>query len=148
MTSSDVGASPLLSGFSNPTTLFAPTNAALNALPTSVVNRLTSPAYKGLLDAVLLYHTLPQSLRSTDLVDHATVMGKTVFVPPGFLTAKAYIDQGAVVAANVPAANGIVHKVDQLLLPSGAMLPLNVVEQAQSVAALSTLGTSISLFKC
>lgn len=140
-----------MNGFTNPTTLFAPTNAALSVLPTSVVQRLTSAQYKGLLDSVLLYHTLSQTVRSTDLVDHATVGTNsgarlTTFVPPGFLTAKAYIDQAAVVQADIGASNGIVHKVNQLLLPSGAALPLNLVEQAQSIGALSTLGMLTSLF--
>jgi uncharacterized surface protein with fasciclin (FAS1) repeats len=145
---SDLASGPALTNFIRPTTLFAPTNAALAALPASVVQRLLSPQYKGLLDFVLSYHTVAQTIRSTDLVDHAQVssaVGATlsVFVPPGFAKAAAYIDQAAVVQADVGAANGIVHKVNQLLLPSGVELPLNIVEQASSIGALSTLGTFI-----
>jgi uncharacterized surface protein with fasciclin (FAS1) repeats len=147
---SDLAMSAAFSGFNVPTTLFAPTNDALGKLPSTVVQRLLSAEYAGFLVQVLMFHSVSQNITSSDLADRAVVpsraridsqvLNHNVFLPPGFKSAAAYIDSATIVATNIPASNGIIHKVDSLLVPSGLTLPLNVVEQAVTINALSTLG--------
>ena len=67
-----------------PFTVFAPTNAAFEALPAGTVENLLKPENKDKLIAVLTYHVVPGAVTSDQLagqrMDVATVQGQTVHV--------------------------------------------------------------------
>lgn len=101
-----------------PFTVFAPTNDAFNALPEGVLDMLLKPENKDNLIAVLTYHVVPAKVMSGDLSDGMkaeTVEGSeaTITITDG----KAKVDGATVVMADFIASNGMVHVIDQVILP-------------------------------
>lgn len=103
-----------------PLTVFAPTNAAFDALPAGTVQTLLKPENKAKLQAVLKFHVLGAAVESSALA------GKTLTSPPTLQGGTLAIDgrngvtvAGAkVVAADIRASNGIIHVIDKVLLPA------------------------------
>lgn len=103
-----------------PLTVFAPTDAAFAALPEGTVETLLKPENKDQLVAVLTYHVVPGKVMSTDLVDDmkaATVQGGTITID---LDDGVKINQASVVSADIETSNGVIHVIDQVILPSGS----------------------------
>lgn len=101
-----------------PFTVFAPTNAAFDALPAGTVEGLLKPEKKADLTSVLTYHVVPGTLKAADLKDGQklkTVQGAelTVTIKDG----KVMIDGAAVTAADLTASNGVIHVIDAVVLP-------------------------------
>lgn len=101
-----------------PFTVFAPTNAAFNALPAGTVDNLLKPENKADLTNVLSYHVVAGALKAADLTDGQklkTVQGNelTVTIKDG----KVMIDGANVTAADLSASNGVIHVIDAVVLP-------------------------------
>lgn len=91
-----------------PFTLFAPTDAAFAELPDGMLGELL--ADKDMLVAVLSYHVVPARLTAADLLQQRevkTVQGQTLS-----------ISALNVVSADIETANGIVHVIDNVVVPS------------------------------
>jgi uncharacterized surface protein with fasciclin (FAS1) repeats len=91
-----------------PYTLFAPTDAAFAKLPDGMLDGLLTD--KETLVAVLGYHLVPGRLTAADLLqqrEFETVQGQTLS-----------IDALRVVSADIETANGIVHVIDSVMMPS------------------------------
>ena len=100
-----------------PLMVFAPTNAAFDALPEGTVEDLLKPENKEKLAYILKHHVTPgkydkEFLKKFKKLGQAsneniavTVEGDDVYVG------------GAKILASVPAGNGIVHVVDKVILP-------------------------------
>ena len=102
---------------SGPFTVFAPTNDAFNKLPAGTVEGLLKPEAKKALRNILEYHVFVGALKQEYLHDGQTlnqVNGDNVTV--GLKDGKFTIN-GAAVLATIPASNGIVYVIDQVLLP-------------------------------
>jgi transforming growth factor-beta-induced protein len=95
-------------------TVFAPTDAAFAALG-------TAPSDPDALAQVLLYHVVPGTALSGSLSDGqtlATLQGGTLTVAlGGGVTVQGDSNAAGVVAADVRAANGVVHAIDTVLIP-------------------------------
>ena len=113
-----------------PFTVFAPTNAAFDALPKGTVDTLLKPENKGMLPAVLTYHVVPGTLTAADLAASAkanggkavltTVQGAklTVWGKDGkWYVTDAKGGQAQITIADVKQSNGVIHVVDSVLLP-------------------------------
>ena len=101
-----------------PFTVFAPTNAAFDKLPTGSVDGLLKPEAKKDLRNVLEYHVTTSALKEDYLKDGMTigmVNGGSVKVSKG-ADGKIKINDANVLAA-VPASNGMVYVIDAVLLP-------------------------------
>jgi uncharacterized surface protein with fasciclin (FAS1) repeats len=101
-----------------PFTVFAPTNDAFAALPEGTLEALLKPENKDKLVAILKYHVVSGKVMSTDLkngMEAGTVEGEKVKVTLNKDGAK--INNANVVAADVKASNGVVHVIDQVILP-------------------------------
>lgn len=101
-----------------PFTVFAPTDEAFAALPAGTLESLLKPENKDKLVAILKYHVVSGKVMSTDLkngMEAATVEGEKVKVTLNSKGAK--INNANVVAADVKASNGVVHVIDQVILP-------------------------------
>jgi uncharacterized surface protein with fasciclin (FAS1) repeats len=102
-----------------PFTVFAPTDAAFEALPAGTVEDLLKPENKDQLVSVLTYHVVPGKVMSSDLVgkalDAKTVQGTTVSVDATGDGVK--VDGASVVSADIEAANGVIHVIDAVILP-------------------------------
>lgn len=100
-----------------PFTVFAPTNEAFAALPDGVLESLLMPENKDKLVAVLTYHVVSGSVKSTDLKEGMTaetVQGEKLGVS---LKGGAKVNGANVVAADIEASNGVVHVIDAVILP-------------------------------
>jgi uncharacterized surface protein with fasciclin (FAS1) repeats len=100
-----------------PFTVFAPTNAAFDALPEGTLDNLLKPENKDQLTAILTYHVVPAEVRSGDLSDGmtaATVNGAEITVS---LDGGVMINDANVTTADVEASNGVVHIIDKVILP-------------------------------
>ena len=114
-----------------PFTVFAPTDAAFNALPAGTVPTLLKPENKGKLAGVLTYHVVPGMLTFDALkAQIAAGGGKAVLktAAGGSLTATmngpnniVITDAGGhtahITTYDVIQSNGVIHVVDKVLLP-------------------------------
>jgi uncharacterized surface protein with fasciclin (FAS1) repeats len=102
-----------------PFTVFAPTNDAFAALPAGTVENLLKPENKDQLIAVLTYHVVPGAVTSDQLagqrIDVATVQGQTVAVNG---TNGVRVNNARVTQADIIAENGVIHRIDRVLLPN------------------------------
>ena len=102
-----------------PFTVFAPTDAAFAALPAGTVENLLKPENKDQLIAVLTYHVIPGKVMSGDIAGKSlevkTVQGSMVDVNA---TDGVMVDGATVVAADIEASNGVIHVINQVILPN------------------------------
>jgi len=102
-----------------PFTVFAPTDAAFEALPAGTIDDLLKPENKAKLASILTYHVVAGKVMSTDLSDGMTpdtVNGETVTIKTkGGVT----INGTTVSTADIDADNGVIHVVDAVLMPKG-----------------------------
>ena len=100
-----------------PFTVFAPVNSAFAKLPAGTVDDLLKPENKSKLAGILQHH-VAVAVYSPDMLTD----GMTLSMVDGGnakITRKdgaVYIDKGKIIAT-IPATNGIVHVVDEVILP-------------------------------
>ena len=100
-----------------PFTLFAPTDAAFNLLPTGTVAALLNNIPQ--LTDILKHHVVADSVMSTMLTNGqlvTTLLGTDVTVTIN--SNGVFIDNAQVIVADLVADNGVVHVIDAVLLPS------------------------------
>ncbi|MDF0602483.1 fasciclin domain-containing protein [Psychromarinibacter sp. C21-152] len=102
-----------------PFTVFAPTNAAFEALPEGTVASLLEPENKDQLTAILTYHVVPGKVMSGDLSNNMmaeTVQGSevTIMTEGGVM-----VDDANVVTPDIEASNGVIHVIDKVIMPEG-----------------------------
>lgn len=101
-----------------PFTVFAPTNEAFSKLPAGTLESLLKPENKDQLVSILTYHVVPGKVMSSDLSDGltaATVNGSEVSFKIN--DAGVSVNQAKVIKADIEAENGVVHVIDQVILP-------------------------------
>jgi uncharacterized surface protein with fasciclin (FAS1) repeats len=114
-----------------PFTVFAPVNAAFEALPAGTVEGLLAPEAKDQLTAVLTYHVIAGDIHAADLVQAINDNGgeyKAATVQGGELTFSLDGDMvkitdanggmATVTIADVDQSNGVIHVIDAVLLPA------------------------------
>ena len=103
-----------------PFTVFAPSDEAFSKLPGGTVENLLKPENMDQLVAVLTYHVVPGKILSSDIMmgsnSVATVQGSSVTIIKSYDAVK--INQATVVAADVEATNGVIHIIDEVILPN------------------------------
>ncbi len=101
-----------------PFTVFAPTNAAFDKLPKGTLDDLLKPENKSKLTSILQHH-VQVSVYTIDMLSD----GQTINMfdgNPAKITKKdgvTYIDK-AKILASIRGSNGIVHVIDEVVLPS------------------------------
>ena len=101
-----------------PFTVFAPTDDAFKALPEGTVASLLKPENKAKLQAVLTYHVVPGRVYATDAIKAGkakTVQGSKVTISSK--DGKVMIDGATVIKADIDSTNGVIHVIDQVILP-------------------------------
>ncbi len=104
-----------------PFTVFAPTNAAFDKLPAGTVTTLVKPENKETLRDILQYHVAvavykPEMLKDGMTLNMANGDNVKITVKEG----KTILNGTATIVGTVPAANGIIHVIDTVLLPPAA----------------------------
>lgn len=104
-----------LSG-TGPFTVFAPTNAAFDALPAGVLTKLLLPANKAILVKILTYHVLASKVMAADVTagNATTVEGSTFAITT---TGGVKVNDANVTATDIAASNGVIHVIDKVLVP-------------------------------
>ncbi len=110
----------LVNALSNagPFTVFAPTNAAFDKVPKETLDNLMKDANKEQLQDILQYHVFVGTLKTEMMEDGQTlnqVNGQNITISKK--DGKLLINNSATITASIPAANGIIHVIDGVLLP-------------------------------
>ncbi|MGD2068621.1 MAG: fasciclin domain-containing protein [Gemmatimonadota bacterium] len=99
-----------------PFTVFAPTDEAFAKLPEGTLESLLDNPEQ--LRAILTYHVVPGTVTAEQVVglDSAgTVNGQDVRIR--VMDGKVMVDEATVTTADVMASNGVIHVIDQVMLP-------------------------------
>jgi uncharacterized surface protein with fasciclin (FAS1) repeats len=104
-----------------PYTIFAPTDEAFAALPEGSLEQLLQPENKELLVHLLNYHVIPGSVTKSQIKagQIKTLLGDPVTVDvskEGIVT----VNNAKITQADIQVSNGIIHVVDQVILPQGS----------------------------
>lgn len=113
-----------------PFTVFAPTNAAFEALPAGTVETLLKPENKAKLAGILTYHVVSGNLDAAAFISAIkSGKGKAVVTTVNGDALTASLENGKVkltdssgnsayvVAADLKGDNGVVHVIDSVVLP-------------------------------
>lgn len=101
-----------------PFTVFAPTDAAFAKLPEGVLEDLLKPQNKEKLASILTYHVVAGKLLAGEIESTTlqTVNGRQATVK--VTAAGTKIDNANVVETDLIAPNGVIHVIDQVILPA------------------------------
>lgn len=102
-----------------PFTVFAPTDEAFAALPEGTVENLLKPENKEQLISVLTYHVVSGKIMSNDIAGTAlkveSIQGSELDVDG---TDGVTVDGATVLTADIETDNGVIHIIDQVVLPN------------------------------
>jgi uncharacterized surface protein with fasciclin (FAS1) repeats len=114
-----------------PFTVFAPTNAAFDALPAGTVDTLLKPENKAMLQKILTYHVVAGNMDSKAIMKaikkgkgtatFTTVAGGKLMAKMDGSTLVLTDEKGGmsrVTIADVKQSNGVIHVVDTVLMPN------------------------------
>jgi len=102
-----------------PYTVFAPTDEAFARLPDGTVEMLLKPENKDKLVAILTYHVVPGRVSAADVAgmsSAATANGSDVVI--SVVDGAVFVNDSRVVATDIEASNGVIHVVDNVLIPN------------------------------
>ncbi|RNC80077.1 MAG: fasciclin domain-containing protein [Balneola sp.] len=131
----DAGLQSTLEG-AGPFTVFAPTDAAFDKLPDGLLGDLTDEQ----LAEILQYHVISGSdIASSQLQatqDVETLQGEKILIEAanGVLVN----NFSSVVNADIEASNGVIHAIDEVLLPEG-LREANIVDRAKELSIFTSL---------
>jgi transforming growth factor-beta-induced protein len=121
-----------------PFTVFAPTDAAFNALPTGLLNQLL--ANTTALTQVLTYHVVSGKLTAHDVASQTSVTSlQGGSLPISTAEGATKIGTATITQTDIICSNGVIHVIDAVLIPYGIM---NIVQTAKYYG-FSTLVTAI-----
>lgn len=113
-----------------PFTVFAPTNAAFDALPDGTVESLLKPKNKQMLTSILTYHVVSGKFMAADVVKAIKANGGEYMVDTvqgnkltlsldgkNVVLTDAKGGKATVAQADVAASNGVIHAIDAVVMP-------------------------------
>ena len=101
-----------------PFTVFAPTNAAFNKLPSGTVDTLLKPENQDKLQNILKYHVVAGKVMAADAVklsEAEAVNGETFKIEQR--DGAVYVDGAKVVKTDLACSNGVIHVIDAVMIP-------------------------------
>lgn len=112
-----------------PFTVFAPTDEAFAKLPEGTLQSLLKPENLPKLKAILTYHVVSGSLVAEQVVKRTsltTLNGQRVDLQ--VTRGEVHVDGATVVKADVMASNGVIHVIDEVILPSSEDLAQTAIK--------------------
>lgn len=102
-----------------PYTVFAPTDQAFAALPPNTLQQLQQPENRETLIKILRYHVLPGQVTASQLTNGQvnTLEGAPINVKVDQAGNQILVNGARVIQANVQASNGVIHAVNEVLIP-------------------------------
>jgi uncharacterized surface protein with fasciclin (FAS1) repeats len=98
-----------------PFTVFAPTDEAFAQIPQETLQAVLADKEK--LTAILTYHVVPGKLMAADVVRSTqlqTVQGQSITVST---EGGVRVDDANVIQTDIEADNGVIHVIDQVIMP-------------------------------
>jgi uncharacterized surface protein with fasciclin (FAS1) repeats len=98
-----------------PFTVFAPTDEAFAQIPAETLQAVLADKEK--LTAILTYHVVPGKLMAADVVRSTqlqTVQGQSITVST---EGGVRVDNANVIQTDIEADNGVIHVIDQVIMP-------------------------------
>ncbi len=122
-----------------PFTVFAPTDAAFDAIPADVMTKLLSNP--DLLAKVLLYHVVAGEVMAADVVgldgtSVATLQGQEVAIRVE--AGSVFVNDAEVIVTDIVCTNGVIHVIDTVIIPEW-----DIVETAILNADFNTLVAAV-----
>ena len=103
-----------------PFTIFAPTDDAFAQLPDGKLDDLLKPENKDELVEILTYHVVPEKVMAVDIAGKTTevetVQGGMIEIDSAGRITK--VEKAAVIQPDIVASNGVIHVIDQVILPN------------------------------
>ena len=131
-----------------PFTVFAPTDDAFAALPDGTLEALLADT--DTLTKILTYHVVPGKVMAADVVglngqEAATVQGENVMVKVD--GGNVMINDANVIITDIEASNGVIHVIDQVILPPtvAAAMASSSAESAPAPTTVPKTGADNSL---
>lgn len=133
-----------------PFTVFAPTDAAFNALDPAIVEEIINDP-QGALTEVLLYHVLGNYTLSSGLSDGLvieTLNGESITVTFGD-NSEIFVNNAEITIANIETDNGVLHIIDAVLLPptSNALTIGEIISASEEHEILETTLIAAGLYE-
>ncbi|MFN6539802.1 MAG: fasciclin domain-containing protein [Nostoc sp. EkiNYC01] len=102
-----------------PYTVFAPTNDAFAALPAATLEQLQQPQNREALVKILSYHVVPGAVTASQLSNGElkTIEERPVNIQIDRANNQVAVNNARVIQADVPASNGVIHAINQVLIP-------------------------------
>ena len=113
-----------------PFTVFAPTNEAFAALPEGTLEMLLMSENIGMLQDILTYHVLPGDVRAGALqrwLGTSTVEWSEVRFE--MVDGKWYINGAEIISTDIVAENGVIHVIDNVILPPVGMMEMEMQKE-------------------
>ncbi|MCA9290632.1 MAG: fasciclin domain-containing protein [Phycisphaerales bacterium] len=123
-----------------PFTVFAPTDDAFAKLPKGTVQMLLKPENKGLLAAILTYHVVPGQVMAGDVITRTgatSLNGQRIDIAMD--KGGVMVDNARVVKTDILCANGVIHVIDSVIMPSTDTL----LDLAAKAGSFNTLAAAI-----
>src|SRR5665647_1714951 len=97
-------------------TLFAPSNAAFDKIPSSALATLANNTTA--LKRVLLYHAVPGTLLSNDIKGNGTLTtANGLSLPYSVTSTVVTVDNASITKTDINATNGVIHVIDSVMIP-------------------------------
>ena len=101
-----------------PFTVFAPTDEAFAKLPAGTLDDLLKPENKAKLQGILTYHVVPGKVMASEaatLTTAKTVNGQSFKISKS--NGGLMVDNANVTQADIVTSNGVIHVIDEVILP-------------------------------
>jgi transforming growth factor-beta-induced protein len=115
-------------------TVFAPTDEAFEKLPAGTVETLLKPENRQQLIELLSYHVVADRIYSEELLSTRKLSTLARLKLPVALGDEGFeVANATITAADIPASNGVIHIVDQVLIPSNDSAAMKGSEAAKAI---------------
>ncbi len=124
-----------------PFTVFAPTDKAFAQLPEGTLESLLKPENLKQLQSILKYHVVSGKVEARDVVKLSsakTLQGNKVSIKTD--DGKVMIDNANVIKTDIQCSNGVIHVIDQVIIPSEK---LDIVDTAINAGSFKTLVAAV-----
>ena len=102
-------------------TVFAPTNAAFEALPEGTLESLLKPENKAALASILTYHVVPAKVPAAKVKTMKVEMANGQNAQLKVSSKDVRINEAKVIQTDIMASNGVIHVIDAVILPEVAI---------------------------
>ena len=124
-------------------TVFAPTDDAFAKLDQNLLASLLQPENKDKLAAILTYHVVPGRVSASaayGLNEATPLQGQRLNLD--FRGEKPMVNQAQVVASDIQCSNGVIHVIDEVLLPSLDTIPATAVKAGTFNTLVAAVGAA------